>query len=226
MEKAMPSLPRPLLPALLACAALGGAACLPMAGPPAWLAPPPAPAYWLLASLALAPLPLLRSRRRRRHRAGLLSLGLQLAPDALTLRRRATLRLARVTPARWAASQDGWRLELERGGAPDLSWRLSLHTAARAGAPSQARAASLESVLEAARRLWGPAVDRTAPADWLEHDLEIALPDQRRRLTILAEGGYALQDAAGCTAISPVLAERLLAASQAVPSRATPNLTA
>ena len=92
------------------------------------------------------------------------------------------------------------------------------------------RAAVKEStarrVLEAARRLWGPAADRTAPADWLEHDLEIALPDQRRRLTILAEGGYALRDTAGCTAISPVLAERLLAASQAVPSRATPDLTA
>ncbi|MFC7611570.1 hypothetical protein [Teichococcus aestuarii] len=53
---------------------------------------------------------------------------------------------------------------------------------------------------------------------WLEGDLEFVLPVAQQRIMALAEGGYALRNAAAWRAISPQTADTMLAQGSPVPT--------
>ncbi|MFC3126162.1 hypothetical protein ACFOD4_13925 [Pseudoroseomonas globiformis] len=127
------------------------------------------------------------------------------------------LRFVGSAPLAWSARRGEWSLDLDGNGPAELPWRLELR---HPEAPSMplARAATLEAVLNASRRLYATreaATPGAAPAhreagQMLGCDLEFDLPSPRRCITALAEGGFALLDDTGYRALSPPTANALL----------------
>lgn len=230
-----PFLSRGAALALLPAAGLGAAALGLGAGPlPAWTAAPEGAAWMGLASAAALAARLLwrRGHQAAGHQAAgyqaaghqaawLGALGLSLDPRMQGMNPEHVLRFEPAAPVSWAARQGAWCLQLARTGAGDMPWRLDLSHAGTAKEAAESLplvcAATLDAVLTLARRLGQPgaggwACDSASPAGaLLERDLEFPLPHQPGRVTALAEGGYALHDAAGCSAISAETADRLLA---------------
>jgi len=202
-----PSLPGPLPAlALLGLAGLGaGLGGMPPLAAPDWqgLAP-------LAAGAGAAAWLWLRDRGLRRRFAALRLQVNPLPQEVQTLD--GVVRFASTAPLAWCARRGEWCLDLARTHSSDLPWRLDLRRVEPPEAPLPlAQAATLDAVLTLSRRLFsGHDPILQGAAELLECDLEFVLPAPQGRITALAEGGYALHDAAGSRALCATAADALL----------------
>ncbi|MFC7611444.1 hypothetical protein [Teichococcus aestuarii] len=131
------------------------------------------------------------------------ALGLEVRPLAVRpAQPEGLLRFSLASPRGWQARQGTWCLELTRGRAAEAGWSLALRPARfTARHWPLAHAATLDGLLNLARRLAtrpGLLLPEGAQevTTWLEGDLEFVLPVAQQRIMALAEGGYALRNAA------------------------------
>lgn len=153
------------------------------------------------------------------------ALGLEVRPLAVRpAQPEGLLRFSLASPQGWQARQGTWCLELTRGRAAEAGWSLALRPARfTARHWPLAHAATLDGLLNLARRLAtrpGLLLPEGAQdvTTWLEGDLEFVLPVAQQRIMALAEGGYALRNAAAWRAISPQTADTMLAQGSPVPT--------
>lgn len=123
-----------------------------------------------------------------------------------------------AAPGAWYARQGAWSLDLAHGGPADMPWQLDLRHDTGLERPL-ARAATLDAVIALSRRLvmLEGGAEEAAAARLLNGDLDFLLPLPGGRITALAEGGYALHDAAGCHPLPAPEADFLLCESHGGP---------
>ena len=197
-----PFLPAPLSAlALLSMAGLGAG----LGGMPPFAAPDWQGWGGLVAGASAAALLGAYNRGMRRRFAALRLQVNPLPQEAQTLE--GVVHFASTAPLAWCARRGEWCLDLARTESPDLPWRLDLRRTDLREAPLPlAQAATLDAVLTLSRRLFS-AHDAI---ELVECDLEFTLPAPQGRITALAEGGYALHDAAGSRALCAAAADALL----------------
>ncbi len=120
----------------------------------------------------------------------------------------------------WVAQHHGCRIHIRWEKGTELPWQLSMTPHDSASAPLPVTAAqSLDAMLSVARRLIASMMP-AGHSSPLDYDLSFPINDlpyrAGRRLTALAEGGYALHTRQGEMALASAQAERLLRGDRTV----------